>query len=132
MAMVGTHYKRVLTSSGVGIVSLRSFCSAQAQSVAADVAAVSSLGGFRTPAPHLARPSRNGPASETLHQGGRTQWCEHLMTSLIGTMRIHASCALPQSTSSSHSLNPPNPVTGTKQPDWVLTLRALWFGRNGR
>src|SRR5208337_3701621 len=30
--------------------------------------AVSSLGGFRTPAPSLAPPSRNGPASETLHQ----------------------------------------------------------------
>src|SRR5208337_4645123 len=30
--------------------------------------AVSSLGGFRTPAPSLAPPSRNGPASETLHR----------------------------------------------------------------
>ncbi len=29
--------------------------------------AVSSLGGFRTPAPEAARPSRKGPASETLH-----------------------------------------------------------------
>jgi hypothetical protein len=25
------------------------------------------LGGFRTPAPDAARPSRNAPASETLH-----------------------------------------------------------------
>ena len=30
--------------------------------------AVSSLGGFRTPTPHPARPSFKGPASETLHQ----------------------------------------------------------------
>jgi hypothetical protein len=33
MAIVGTHCKRVLTSGGVGILALRSFCSAQAQSV---------------------------------------------------------------------------------------------------
>ena len=32
--------------------------------------AVSSLGGFRTPAPDHARPSRKGPASETLHRSG--------------------------------------------------------------
>src|SRR5208337_200521 len=32
--------------------------------------AVSSLGGFRTPAPHPARPSCKGPASETLHLSG--------------------------------------------------------------
>jgi hypothetical protein len=35
---------------------------------APNLPAVSSLGGFRTPAPQPARPPAKGPASETLHQ----------------------------------------------------------------